>query len=232
MMLLHLFALFLLSLFPALIWVWFFYRRDRFEREPVWLLVRLFIAGMIAVLPAAAYEYPFRQLLFQPADFVTRAVLALFVVGLGEEAAKLLAVYAAVYRSPGRREFNEVMDGILYAVTAALGFAAVENLLYTLAFGLGVAPVRAVAASLAHASFSGVMGYYLGLAKQRGAAGTPGLLVGRGLLTAASLHAGYDLLITTGVLSPFFTLLLVYGLYRYLGGRIRDAQALSPFREE
>lgn len=231
-MLTHLIGLFLLSLLPALLWVWFFYRRDRFEREPVWLLARLFIAGMVAVLPAAAYEYPFRQLLFHPSDFVARALLAFLVVGLGEEAAKLLAVYVAVYRSPGRQEFNEVLDGIIYAVTAALGFAAVENLLYTLAFGLGVAPVRAVAASLAHASFSGVMGYYLGLARIRGAPGARSRLVGRGLLTAASLHAGYDLLITTGALSPLFTFLLVYGLYRYLSGRIRDAQALSPFREE
>ncbi len=215
----------LVSLLPAVLWVWFFYRQDRFEKEPLGMLVRAFGAGMLAVIPAALYEYPFRGLLLTGENPWLRAAVALLVVGLGEEAAKLGATYVTTYRS---RAFNEVMDGVIYGITAALGFAAVENLLYTASFGLKVVPARAILASLAHASFSGLAGYYLGLAHCQ-PQGAPNR-VAIGLAAAAVLHAVYDLVVTAPGVGPVLVLAMVYALYRFLRQRIQQAQALSPFR--
>ncbi len=209
-------VLLLVSLVPGLLWVWFFYRQDR-EKEPKRIILITFVAGMVAIIPAALYELPFQHLLGGgTTPQLTQFLVAVFVVGLGEEGAKLLATYWAAFR---RSAFNEPADGIIYAVTASLGFAALENLLYTFTFGLNVAPVRAVVTSLAHASFGGVAGLYLGLAKFREDVGLPQVLQGLGI--AALLHGVYDYIIIAELVHPLVSLAIVYATYRYIAWKIR-----------
>lgn len=204
------------SVLPGLAWVWFFYRQDRYDKEPPARIAITFVAGMAAVVPAALIQLPFREWLLEPSGLVARFLAAFLVVGLGEEAMKLLSVYLAAYR---HEAFDEPLDGIIYAVTASLGFAALENLFYAWNFGIEVAPVRAVVTTLAHASFGGVAGFYLGIAPR----GTPegvGLIL-RGLFIAALLHGVYDFLILSRLLHPVFGLLIVYLTYRFVAGKIR-----------
>ena len=61
--------------------------------------------------------------------------------------------------------FNEKFDGIVYAVFIALGFAAIENIMYVFRGGYNVGYVRALTAVPAHALFGTVMGYYFGHAR-------------------------------------------------------------------
>ncbi len=75
------------------------------------------------------------------------------------------------------------MDGIIYAAAAAIGFSVVENVLYIASFGMSIAPpLRATISTLAHIAFSGLGGYYLGLAKFSTPAGP---LIARALAVAA-----------------------------------------------
>jgi protease PrsW len=60
---------------------------------------------------------------------------------------------------------TKFMDGIVYTIVASLGFAVVENMLYVIRTGIVVALLRAVTAVPLHALASGLMGYYLGVAK-------------------------------------------------------------------
>lgn len=214
-----------LSLAPAIAWVWFFYRQDRYEWEPLPLLARAFLLGMAAVIPAIVLERPFETWFVNPPNVFARLFAVFVVVGLGEELFKFFAVYVAVWRS---RHLNEVVDGIVYAVTAALGFAAVENLLYTVTFGLQVAPARALVASLAHASFSGIMGFHFGWARLYAARPEKSLATGIGL--AASLHGLYDYVLVAGIAPPLLAVLLIGGVYLYLSRKIQEAQQMSPFR--
>ena len=69
---------------------------------------------------------------------------------------------AAVYHWD---EFDEPLDGVVYGVAVALGFATLENLLFVARLGLGVAWMRALFAVPAHALFGATMGYYAGRAK-------------------------------------------------------------------
>lgn len=219
-------VIFVISLVPGLLWVWFFYRQDR-EREPPSLILWTFFAGMLAVVPAALLEFPFRDILANPPNLATRLAVAFLVIGLAEEGAKILAVYLAAFRN---REFNQVVDGIIYAVSASLGFAALENLLYTTTFGLSVAPARAVVTSLAHASFGGIAGLYLGLAKLRPGHGAGTVL--RGLVIAAGLHGLYDFLIMARLVHPIFAIALVYFSYRFVSRKIRDLDEEALVRSE
>lgn len=216
-----------ISLVPAIGWVWFFYRQDRYEVEPLSLLVRTFVLGMVAVIPAIVLERPFETWFVDPPNVLARLFAVFVVVGLGEELCKFFAVYVAVWRS---RHFNEVMDGIVYAVTAALGFAAVENLLYTATFGFEVVPARALVASLAHASFSGIMGFHFGWARLYAARPEQSLATGIGL--AAGLHGLYDYLLVSGVATPLLAVAVLVGVYSYLSRKIREAHKLSPFRPD
>lgn len=219
------FWIFLISLVPGALWVWFFHRQDRYEKEPLHMLVITFVAGMIAVVPAAIWEAPFRELLIHPPNMFVRFLVAVLVVGLGEEAFKLLAVYFTAYRSD---EMNEPADGIIYAVTASLGFASLENAFYTVSFGLAVAPVRALITTLAHASFGGVAGLYLGLAKTRDDVGAVDVLKGLGI--AAFLHGFYDFLIIARLVHPIVAILIIYFTYRFVSGKLQALAERSPFR--
>lgn len=79
----------------------------------------------------------------------------LIAVSLVEESVKLLAVWRA-YRSP---EFDEVMDGIVYCATAALGFASVENVFYVLSGGVETGILRVILSVPGHGPNGSLMGY-------------------------------------------------------------------------
>ena len=126
-----------------------------------------------------------------------------------EEVSKFLATSTAA----DEPSFDEPMDGLVYAVTAALGFALVENLTYALTFGAGTATGHALLATLGHALFSAPQGYALGghwtrigrWWRRRGLALSIALhFVFNGVLTGS---AGWPLLIALASVVVLMTLL-------------------------
>ncbi|HHT72670.1 MAG TPA: PrsW family intramembrane metalloprotease [Firmicutes bacterium] len=214
----------LAAFLPGAFWIWYFHRRDRFDREPLPMLLKAFGCGALAVIPALAFEYPFRGFLQGELGLGAALWLSFGVVGFGEELVKLLAVYLAVYHS---QHFDEPVDGIMYAVTVGMGFSVVENVLYISAFGLEIAPLRASVASLAHASFSGISGYFLGKGKFLG---SPFSHAVQGLFWAAVLHGAYDFILITQVISPLFVIALVAILHYVLLRLLARLLTQSPFR--
>lgn len=215
----------LVSLVPGIIWVYFFYRQDRYEPEPVRLVVKAFIYGGAAIIPVAIIEFPFADQLTAAANPVKLLFLAVVIVGLPEEVFKLGAVYYGFYNSD---EFNEVMDGIIYSISAGLGFAVVENLLYTVVFGYQVGMMRAFVTTLVHASFSGIAGYYLGLAKIEAESQLKLITIGLG--QAVLLHGIYDFLVVSNLISMWGVVFLMLAFYVYLIKLIKKADAISPFK--
>jgi len=174
--------LLLLTLLPAAFWLWFFIRRDR-HPEPAWLLVRTFAYGAVAWGLAAAMELSIHDL---PQPFVV-----LILVALLEEGAKFLAASTAVRE----RDFDEPMDGLVYAVTAALGFATVESVTYGFGYGAGVAAWHGLVTTLAHALFSAPVGYALALSRF-----VPGRWWRtRGITVSVILHVLFNGLLTGSV---------------------------------
>ncbi|GAB6099995.1 PrsW family glutamic-type intramembrane protease [Halanaerocella petrolearia] len=218
-----LFWLLVLSLLPGLLWVYFFYRKDKYEPEPTRLVLLAFLYGALVIIPVGIIEYPFSNLIANPPNLLILFMLSVGVIGVVEEVAKFAVIRYTIYDS---EEFNEVMDGIIYSISAALGFAAVENLLYTIVFGFQVGLARAVVTSLVHASFSGIMGYYLGRAKCE----ENSSLILQGLVQVILLHGIYDFLLLGGLIPNYFVYGMVVILYLYLARLINSAVESSPFK--
>jgi RsiW-degrading membrane proteinase PrsW (M82 family) len=156
-----------LSLVPAAIWLAFFYIQDRLEPEPKGYVLAVFALG---ALMAAAIGIPLLDNVFRVshwiyADTLTTILGGILVVGFTQEFLKYAAVRYSIYRSD---EFDEPTDGVIYATAAGLGYATVLNIQFVTSNGgvdLGSGVIRMAIVALAHASFAGVTGYFLGRAK-------------------------------------------------------------------
>jgi len=120
-----------LAFIPAFFFSWFIYWLDRYEKEPRWLLfIAFFWGGFIAIIGALIVsiimDIGFTLALQDETlvDIAGGSITAPFV----EEFWKGLAVFAIVLIF--RKEFDSILDGIVYAAIAGLGFAATENVLY------------------------------------------------------------------------------------------------------
>ncbi len=189
-----------LAFVPSLILVVYFYNKDSQKKEPPALILKTFLLGFAAVIPAALIEVylsPFFQGSTKLTDSLYRAFLIAAVV---EEGIKLAVIRIFIYN---RREFDEVADGIVYTITASLGFAFFENLFYS--FGsLSVLIIRGVTAVPLHAAASGIMGYFIGKSKFQGAGS-----IMTGFIFAVIIHGLYDFLLFYGGSTSFLVILLL-----------------------
>lgn len=152
-----------LALAPGLAIILFIYWKDTHEKEPVGLLVRSFLFGVLSVFVTLAISLIIDLFIeIDEQSLSEQAVHAFLIVALVEEFSKFIFVRGLLYRNPN---FNEPFDGIVYAVMVSMGFATFENLLYVYSGGLTTALTRMFTAVPAHASFAVLMGYYLGKAK-------------------------------------------------------------------
>ncbi|MEM4250950.1 MAG: PrsW family glutamic-type intramembrane protease [Candidatus Bathyarchaeia archaeon] len=220
--------LLVMAVAPGLFFLWFFWVRDKYEREPARLILSTFLLGALTIIPTLILETVGGLVIQAPIEgsSVIQTLLYYFVViAFVEETMKYLAVRVKAYRS---KEFNEVMDGIVYSSAAALGFATVENILYVLPRGLGVGVLRAVLSVPGHALDSGMFGYFLGLAKVRERGGTG--LVWAGLMVATFFHGLWDSILSLG--GDLLLVLLIYASqWVVVALMMRSAARLSPFRE-
>lgn len=187
------FILLALAVAPGMFLLWYFYHRDKYEREPKKLIFKVFFFGCLAIIPAIILELALEAVV----NRLTYGVLNVFavcflIVGPVEELLKFFVVRNWAYNRP---EFNEFMDGIVYCVAASLGFATLENILYVFQHGLGVAVARAFLAVPGHAFYGAIMGYFLGRAKLSCA--REKRLIAAGVLLAILFHGLYDFVLLT-----------------------------------
>ena len=183
------------GILPALLWLWFWLKEDRLHPEPRSLIMFSFIGGMVAVLPALFLE----KWLWSVTANMTVVIIGWAII---EEVCKYGSSYVTALRS---RSNDEPIDSLIYLITAALGFAALENTLFLLGifktggivagFDLGV--LRFVGATLLHVLSSGTLGFFLALGfyKRRIAKDVDRIL---GLFFAIALHTVFNLYILEG----------------------------------
>jgi RsiW-degrading membrane proteinase PrsW (M82 family) len=146
---------------------------DRYEAEPLWMLATAFFWGALAA--------PFFAFLFNTgtATVVTymagaksgEAFAAVVSAPIVEETSKAFILF--VFFFVKKDEFDGVLDGIVYASLAALGFAMTENILYYGRAALGgggsltvTLIIRGFFAPFSHPLFTSLTGIGLGLARQ------------------------------------------------------------------
>ena len=234
--------LLLVAAAPSILLLAYFYLRDRFEREPLGHLTLAYLLGMYAMVAAQGLSTAAAGLVAPQwlAERGEGALLfdAFFLAGLIEEFSKWVILMAAVYHWS---EVDESLDGLIYGVAIALGFATLENLLYLQRLGLGVAWPRAVFAVPAHALFGGAMGFYAGRAKfDHDAPGvSPGTrrrrLLGDHLcclLVPTLFHGTYDFALMHGLDWKAWSAVtgISIGLWAFVLHRVTRAQRASPYR--
>lgn len=248
----------LLASLPAFIWGWIFYKKDEVYKPKALIT---FAMGITAVIPILLYKFSWKYLpginifsytstlktdLFSVSDALflpLGSVLAFMFVGVIEEYMKHIVVVKT-----DRGFFRNIDDAIEFSILAALGFSFLENILYFFYIWqyqdtqvvLISFLFRSVFSTFAHILFSGVYGYYYGLAyfaepvwaeeqrkkrhwfvdmlytvfhfKKNRVFATE--KISEGLLFAVLLHAAFNTLLEMGITS-FMIPFLFFG-YSYL----------------
>ena len=153
------------ALLPVFIILRYVYVLDRNEREPLGFVLKIVILGALFCIPCISIETfmeKFLSLIYDPTTIEYAWMENTVGVALVEELSKWLVFMIFVWKN---KNFNFRYDGIVYAVSASLGFAALENVLYLISFGTGISVARAIFAIPGHATFGVYMGYWLSRAK-------------------------------------------------------------------
>ena len=222
--------LLLAALVPAAFLMVHVYRLDRIEKEPAGLLLKLALFGALSGLAAGAIEGALTRVLdVTLGGGMLRLMLENFLaVALVEEACKRWVVLKFAWNHPA---FDYRFDAVVYCVFSALGFAALENILYVAEYGFAVAVSRALLSVPGHCFFAVYMGIYLGQAKMAERAmqryyielpdESPGQYLRASLLVPALLHGFWDFSLSVGgglmtVLFYLFVLAFFIDAYRKL----------------
>lgn len=156
-----------LAILPGLVLGAYVYVKDKKEKEPIKLLVKLFFSGVFSCFLAVILTYMLGFIIdiysVNYNDVISVFVHTFIVVGFTEEFSKWLFLY---FISKNSEEYNYSFDIIVYSVFVSLGFATYENIFYILDFGLDAALIRAFTTIPAHMFFAIFMGYFLLIAKK------------------------------------------------------------------
>lgn len=152
---------FLSGVIPSLLWLWFWLKEDNKNPEPKGLLSIIFILGMIAVIVVL----PIQKLIQNNFKIHELQIISWATT---EEIVKYLAVIAVLFRT---NYIDEPIDWPIYLITAALGFAALENAMFLIkplstgqtAVGLLTGQLRFLGSTLLHTVSSGIVGIALGI---------------------------------------------------------------------
>ena len=218
----------LLSLAPVFILAIYIYIRDKYEKEPVSILLKTLFAGAIIVIPVIFVERLLAGLYQSDNIYFSASYRAFVIAGFTEELFKFAALYVLIWT---HKEFDELFDGIVYAVFISLGFAGVENIFYVSQFGFSTGLIRAITAVPAHMLFGVAMGYYFGLARF-----TPGkntIVFIKALLLPVLLHGLYDFILFS-VNTYLLLFFIPYVIYLWYSGlkQIRIHTENSRFRDK
>ena len=197
------------GMLPALLWLWFFLKEDSSRPEPKWLILAAFLAGMLAVilaLPAemlakciSAGTWPDQLTDIRGVMSFCRTLPDVQPVFLWAAVEELLKYFLAVVVILWRRAVDEPIDAMIYLITVALGFAALETALFlTEPFGRGdvlggllTGNLRFIGAALIHTIASASVGFAIALTFYRGYV-VQFLSLCTGLVVAIVLHALFN----------------------------------------
>jgi protease PrsW len=197
---------------PALVWLWFWLREDRLHPEPKRLIALAFLSGMVIIPFVIIIQRTFSNIaegvISSPilalddlwsifAEFIRKYLVVLWAAT--EEIAKFFVAFAVLL---WRREVDEPIDMIIYMITVALGFAALENTLFLIhpiaesdiSTSVITGNLRFIGATLLHVLSSAMIGIALALAFRKRAL-VRFIYPFVGLILAIVLHSLFNSLI-------------------------------------
>jgi RsiW-degrading membrane proteinase PrsW (M82 family) len=211
---------------PMLLYAGFLWWLDRWEKEPLPLLAAAFLWGFIpsailALIAQLILDIP-TTALFYYNPIAYSLVSASIIAPVTEESIKgfaVLMIFIFFYR-----EFDSLLDGIIYGSLAGFGFAAIENILYFISFGSdpgslgGLIFMRAFLFGLNHAFFTSLTGLGFAAARYQKNILLKILFPLLGLAGAMFAHGLHNGLVTFGLIGlPFAILADWFGVLGVFG---------------
>lgn len=190
---------------PALIWLWYWLKEDKAHPEPNKLIIKTFLLGMAMVPVAFIFQTLFNSTLLKgggeeyiAAGGILSAIIIIFWAGI-EEAVKYFAARSGGMKSKSN---DEPIDVPIYLITASLGFAALENMLFlispllegNLADAVITGNMRFIGATLLHVASSAIIGIF-GAISYFFKKEIKKLYIISGFIVATLLHAIFNLFI-------------------------------------
>lgn len=226
-----------LAVLPALILIYYVYMQDKLQREPTKNLVKAFFYGGGSVFASLLISVPFMKMGLFPQEIHTTMDAfrsAFFGAAIPEETAKLVLLWLFLRSC---KDFDERMDGIVYAVCVGMGFAAFENVEYLIGSGsqwVTVGISRSLTAIPGHFGFAVVMGYFFSLHYfDRYRAPLAGLKM---WLYPVLLHGAYDWIAMSQQVTPelggaiaLAILLLCFGMLKWARKHMREHLITDSF---
>jgi len=214
--------LFFFAVLPGLLWLFYYLKKD-VHPEPKNLLFFVFLAGSFAAVVGYFFQVNVSPLLsslaepFSELAFLFLLIQKFGVIAFSEELLKYLAFF---FPMRGHHELDEPIDFVIYMITAAMGFATVENLLLfsSLPAELPLLDVaytsflRFVTATFLHALASGILGVFIAYSWRF----SKTYILAGGLLLATLLHGIYNFFVIR-IEEPLFLFALFF-LLVLMGG--------------
>ncbi len=160
-----------LCVIPSMLILWYIYIKDKSEKEPFYLIIILFIGGIISCLISIlisilSKQYiPYLNMNYYNMNIFEIFVKVFVVITLSEELTKWIINYITIWRN---KNFKHIYDPIIYSACTALGFATFENIIYVTNYhnnGIMIAIMRGLISIPSHAVFGIYSGFYLGISK-------------------------------------------------------------------
>jgi RsiW-degrading membrane proteinase PrsW (M82 family) len=224
---------------PSIVWLIFWLQEDKMRPEPRWLISSIFIGGGLSVIAAIYGEQYIGEL-------VSNTTLRYTLWAATEEIVKFLAVMIIALNSSYN---DEPIDAMIYFITAALGFAAIENTLFVLsplsnghiAQSIATDSMRFIGATLVHIVSSALIGFSIGYTKNSRLPARI-IFIALGILGAIAIHSGFNISIVgsqpSEILNTFMwiwfaTVIMIVLFEEIKAVRIRHSDLIhSPLAEE
>jgi len=205
----------------ALLWLVMIYKIDKYKKEPISLIVKVFLGGVVFSFLALFLNTLFEKLF--------GIFSSLVMVGFIEEGVKFLPVFLIAYKT---KHFDEPLDGLFYAGISALGFAFVENILYNYSIintyhenSTDTLILRGTLPFL-HVLLSSFWGYELANYKRYVSSKKRVIFT---FLLASILHSAYDILVSIiPIVMPLA--LIIFSLIFF--ARVKHLNRISPLNNK
>lgn len=218
-----------LAITPVIICLFYIYIRDKYEKEPINLLITGVMFGVVITAPIV-YVGNFLLIFMPNGGMLLEAFYLSFIISsFVEEIFKYIILFFLLWRN---KNLNEKFDGIVYAVFISLGFALIENILYVFSEDLGgtsTAINRAIFSVPGHALFGVAMGYYFAMARFDKSHKTKYLILG--FIVPWLLHAVYNFILLSNLPYMFFVF-IIFVVFLWFSGfrKMKYHIDNSPFK--
>lgn len=188
---------------PALLWLWFWLKEDKLHPEPKSRILIVFLVGMFSVF----LVLPIEKFIFS--NMISGVSLLTIVLWASTE--EIMKYLGAHFSALKNRETDEPIDAIIYMITIALGFSALENTLFIFNLvdsgnfvqSIITSNSRFLGATLLHVASSAAIGVMLGLSFYKNFL-TKKIYLLVGIFASILLHTIFNLLIIKAEDNLFF----------------------------